>query len=149
VCFTACKDNPAPPEVPPSLTGTSWKLIAFVDVENNESKELNELSKESNQKFRLTFTTDTSFFGSLRTNDFIGDYVIGNNVNDLWQFTTADVHIGTAAGDSPEGWLFLEVMGKIQFFTITSEQLKLFYNDKKNYLLLEQRYDYLNWRWEN
>jgi hypothetical protein len=119
----SCKDTA---EELPDLTGTSWKLAGIVNVETGELREL--ASKDCAECYMLTFHTAHEASGGIANID-LSDLRKYMGTDDLWEFpdraTTLDVNH------------YRSLMISIESFTVTSDELKLFYNNKTEYLLFK------------
>ena len=143
-------------EEPPlkTLVGTEWKLVAFVDVENNTSRPpiynpmWDPSYTDTNDSYTIYFdSTDvdeswwcdnpTFFTAPADCNTIYGCYLA--NYTD---FTVKiDKMLITAmylAYENDEG-NYESGIRHTEEFELTTKHLKLFYNNKKNYLLFNRR----------
>ncbi|MDR0682998.1 MAG: hypothetical protein LBG15_14290 [Dysgonamonadaceae bacterium] len=111
-----------------SLTGTKWKLAALVDVQTRESIEPE--PKECNKCYTLEFDSDTTAIGQsvVNTLHFI---VTRSNMNmslmtEMWD------------GDQGNVNLFYEALLTLDVYEYSKEELKIYYDERKKYLLYEQ-----------
>ena len=125
--FSACKDEQ---KEPVSLTNTSWKLVGIVDTKTNVLTELE--PKDCAKCFTLIFDTDSTFLTYTASNDLGGVYII--------DYITQSFHItnfgGTKVGEIGGGELYVTPFWNksILSFSLQQNELKLYYNDGKNYL---------------
>ena len=115
-----------------TLRGTTWVLVGFVDVETGEMKEVEPKDfKGLYSCYTFEFDTDTTFLSISTTNDINGSYEVDYTTNNIRFF---DVR-STAVGELGNGDLYYYVWRKIQSFSLKKNELWLYYNDNKNYLL--------------
>jgi len=139
VGFTACKEPPPddPPVYENILAGTEWKLVHLFDSETNTIKILEPDFVES--AYVVLFATDTTVLKATTTNNrYICDYSI-NYFDSTINFLQC-TFMTYAPENYPDALLFFDGLTKMQSFSFTEEELKLFYNDKKNYLLLKRSF---------
>ena len=132
--FSACNkiselknDNQVVNE-PISLKNTKWKLVGFVDVVADTMKIA---EPESEKCYILSFDNERTLSGVGCANTLSGNYDINyntNNINILIWNTTEINHLFDEK-------LYLETLNIIQSFYVQGKELKLYYNDNKNYLL--------------
>ena len=129
-----------------TLEQTEWNLVLFVDAENNTSREPIKGPYLLPNSYTLSFHSaiedpsffcDTTYFtGMAHINSIEGCYS-ANNANSTIQVTFL---WGTAVHPNFENDEANYCYG-IHYsteFEITATQLKLFYNDRKNYLLFKR-----------
>ena len=117
-----------------SLVGTKWKLVGSFDANNKVIKEFE--PKNCKDCYTIEFHTDGLVTGYSASNSVQGFYDC-NFLSLSLKFL--NFYARTSAEELYDGNFYMEIMNKIQSFYFTEEKLKLFYNDKKNYLLLERR----------
>ena len=138
-----------------SIIGT-WKLIAFVDVKNNTYREpdyyvikdvdgnsiKDTIKDESikNTKYLLSFDNDTLLSGFTFNNLMNGSYSINYNTDKLHIQCGAATYIA----EYSDGELYPICLNMVETFSFTDKELKLFYNNQKNYLLFNRRNNYEN-----
>ncbi len=127
----SCKDKEKDKVETTNLTGTQWKLAGIVNASTGEMQELE--PKDCEKCFTLSFDTDSTLSGHSSENDqfgkYIADYKTQNiSITDLW---------GTELIERGDGNLFLQTLISIQSFSSQSGDLRLYYNDKQNYLLFK------------
>ena len=117
----------------PSLTGVKWKLAGIVDVKTGELKVLKSYTingKDCEQCYTLTFKEDGTFTGFSTTNELYGNYLIN--------YSTHDFKIsgfgGTKAGELGDGQIYDDILPTVKSFDLVENELKLYYNNKSNYL---------------
>ena len=126
-----------------SLTGTKWKLVGIVDVETGKLKALEPINCE----FCYMLTFDNSFtdcseesLSSFSTyssrNKLGGCYEVDYETHSFKLFTFG----GTRAGEIGDGYQYVNPFGKrqIQSFMLKKGELRLYYDENKNYLLFRQ-----------
>ena len=132
-----------------SLTGTKWKLVGFYDTETKTLKELEPTDCEKCYVF--IFYPDSIGKNWLDINPFnntnaLGGYACVRPCHGYYKidYSTSKLEIlfwnMTYAPDFLDGNLYVETMNKVQNFLFSGEELKLYYNDKKNYLLFKRYY---------
>lgn len=114
------------------LSGTKWTLVGFYDVEKDSLKEA---EPKDEQCYNLSFDTDTTISGTSSTNKIWGAYKANYELSTI-QITNLG---GTEINELFDGQLYMESLWQVNFFTITNKELKLYYSDKKNYLLYNQK----------
>ena len=120
--FTACTKEWA------SLTNTKWQLLGFVDAVSGEMKEV----KTIGNLYTLTFYKNGKIFAISSDDSYEGKYKI-NYINHSISITTI---YSTLIGDDEVGNLYMEILEeKVNSFSAQENELKLYYNDKQNYLL--------------
>jgi hypothetical protein len=112
------------PVIPENLEGTRWKLSGVVDVETGILRELE--PKDCAECYTLEFDTDHTAVGRGV------DLPTGIDLFDLRKYMNVDLPEANQDAN-----YFRGKMISIESFTMTSEEMKLFYNDKKNYLLFK------------
>jgi hypothetical protein len=141
--FSGCGEDDSPvtksgktPQETNLLVGTKWKLMGYFDVEADTLKQDGYENYE--QFFILIFDVDIAVSGFPGNHPIYGEYKINFLLSTLELTVKADLSdfINVLA----ESKLYVEEMNKVRFFSFTDTELKLFYNDKKNYLLFERRY---------
>ena len=113
-----------------SLQGTQWKLISFVDTETGVSKEAESKDKRS---YTLRFNDDNTLGGFSSTNELDGSYEPDYSTNDI------NITIGqrTFINELLDGNKYVDLLNNIQSFSLEKNELRLYYADKKNYLLFK------------
>ncbi|MDR0559846.1 MAG: META domain-containing protein [Prevotellaceae bacterium] len=127
----ACEDEKK--DGNPVLKGTSWKLIGFMDVEPGK---LRKAEPEDCQRcYTITFDTDTTFSGLASSNLMHGYYKID------YQTTYMQIVCGTTTEVIPyfDEEIFVETMNLVLSFSLQNDELRLYYKDKKNYLLFKSK----------
>ncbi|WP_158860774.1 hypothetical protein [Lunatibacter salilacus] len=114
------------------LISTKWKLIGFVDATRNTIK----LAEDSQERsFTLTFKEDGVLEGFTSSNIVWREYVLlpplEANKIDLSLFAPS-----TYAGETPDGYLYIELMKKVYLYQISTKGLALFHDPRK-YLLFK------------
>ena len=126
-----------------SLKGTKWKLEGFVDTETSiltepEPKECGIRGYDEHNNliviecYTLFFETNT-ICAQTSSKSICGDYDI--------DYTTHRVHIynlfGQENGELGNGLLYHRAISSVQSFSYKGNELKLYYNDNKNYLFFK------------
>jgi hypothetical protein len=129
----SCRDN-NPPDIPVPLNGTTWKLEGSVNVETGILKEFE--PKACAECFTLTFHSDHEASG---LSVFVKTVI---DLLDLRKYTISPaISEASWSGDPSlpiDGDRFTSIMISIESFTVTSEELKLYYNNKTEYLLFKR-----------
>ena len=154
VVFTAtsCKDEGTKPIEPKelSLVGTKWKLVAFVDAENNEITEP-EL-KDCEECYTLEFVDATATImidsidskeywlcsGKLALSPFEGFYIVDYTVSTIY----FQGFLKPAEEELYDGSKYYAGLYHSRAFELKDNELKLHYyidnDDEKNYLLFRR-----------
>lgn len=113
-----------------SFTDTKWKLIGFVNANNNTIKIA---QPENDYSYVLTFYSDGTFQGKTSTNQITGEYVMNSKTGALKivQF------IGTEICELQDGQYYADALLLIDSFAIKERGLELYYDNKDYYLLFE------------
>jgi len=116
------------------LTGVSWKLVGTVDAETGSLREFE--PENCDWCYRLTFDTDTSLSGRSSVNSIYGTYVV--------DYATGSFNItglgGTAVGAIwSDERLWYDILYKIETFSLQENELRLYYDGNKNYLLFRSQ----------
>ena len=111
------------------LQDTAWKLVGVFDTETDTLiKEL--VPKDCEECYTFTFDTNSTFKGRITNNIIDGYYKIECEISNF-RFINIG---GTEAIDLADGYLYRQILGKIQSFTVKDTYLYLYYDDGKNYL---------------
>ncbi|MDR1161433.1 MAG: hypothetical protein LBK45_03745 [Tannerellaceae bacterium] len=127
----SCRDNNPPDDTPIPLNGTQWKLAGSVNVETGELEEFE--PKACAECFTLTFNSDHE--------------ASGRSISSMIKIDLLDLRKYIMTKES-ETWIenqslpvdgdhYRRIMTSIDSFTVTSEELKLYYNNKTEYLLFK------------
>jgi len=152
-CLSCDKTNEA------SLTGTSWKLVGAVDSPTGNVKtktgdmkvfkpqNCSDLRTEWGENwygpscdshvercYTLSFDTNNRITGYASAHDICIDYNIDYEKNKIHIHSIG----GTKAGEwFDDGDLFRGILLIVQSFSFTNRELRLYFNDNKNYLLFK------------
>ena len=122
----------------PNLQGTSWKLAGIMDEETGILTELEPI--ECEKCYRINFNSNGSFNGSAVNIGFFSICYTVNYALSTLQFYKGIVHPDMV--DIYDGNIFIikfvYEFQKLGQFKLTETKLKLYYNDKKNYLLYKK-----------
>jgi len=129
-----------PPLENNQLSGTSWTLVAFVDVENDVRREpdygdgLARFPKDS--LYTLSFGDDTLITGRIVRNSIFTHqpYIIDYNTNNLFIEQLFITLVGGAPMDEMLYYDILFGMHGVLYFELYPQALRIFYNDGKEYL---------------
>ena len=113
------------------LTGTQWKLIGFVDAVADTMKIA---EPESENCYLISFNKNKKILGFGGCNTLIGKYDIDYNTNTINIYDIGGTLIYCPTYDEE---LYIESLNKVAFFSIQEEELRLFYNNRHNYLLFK------------
>jgi len=135
IAATSCNSNQklqteAPEEQPENLEDV-WKLTGIVDVETNELRVLE--PKDCDKCYTLKFNTDSTFSTLSSINVLGGAYKADYITNSIHIFNFG----GTKIGETGDGYLWWDIFPTIQLFSMKENELRLYYNNKKNYLLFK------------
>jgi hypothetical protein len=139
--FGSCGEKNEANESLVALEGTKWKLVGIVD-ETGSLKELKvgsvwDVTKVCEKCYTLVFGTDSSFLTFSPANDLGGGYIADYETHSF-QVTYFG---GTKVGENEDGRLYARLFweGLIQSFSVSKNELRLYYNDNKNYLLFKSQ----------
>jgi len=130
--FSACNK-----EEKDLLINTKWKLVGFVDVEIGEIKEAEPTSVECENCYTLTFKKYQKWEGRSSSNSMEGKYKINYNKHNICLFNGKGFM--TEVGEFSDGNLYVKSLRQVDFFSIQENELKLYYNNKQNYLLYKSQ----------
>lgn len=113
------------------LIGTPWKLVGFVD------------GKKSRIKLATSFR-DKSYTLNFKEKGILEGFTSSNVVWSTYSFHPASENgldlssfgPSTYAGETEEGYLYIELMKKVNSFRISNRGLELYY-DPRQYLLFQ------------
>ncbi|MDR0542304.1 MAG: META domain-containing protein [Dysgonamonadaceae bacterium] len=113
------------------LQGTTWKLVGFADVETGTLRKA--VPEDCLPCYTITFITDTTFTGKASSNLIHGHYKID------YEMSHMQIICGTMTEVVPyfDEELFVETMNLVQSFALQEDEMRLYYNDRKNYLLFK------------
>jgi hypothetical protein len=120
-CASCEKDDGAPIT---ALKNTKWKLAGIVDVRTGTLKELE--PKDCEKCYTLEFDTDSTAWGTSIMNE------IRLKLSPTPFMTVVSFAYDHEMGDVQ---LFYDAMKTINSCTVTENTMKLFYNERKNFLL--------------
>jgi hypothetical protein len=107
-----------------NFAGTSWKLVGFVNNQNNAI--IVEVEPKCDGCYTLVFDTDSTASG----------YSIGNWIGlslrptvQMWIRPMLDDSMSSTVG------MFYEAMKSVESYSVENDTLKIFYNNNENYLL--------------
>ena len=117
-------------DTPSELLGT-WKLIGFGNLEGNIVTEAE--PKDCLECYTITFQKDGILTGFTATNATYGKYNVQGKQIKIERFS-----IKTLVNELFDGPRFVEDVRKVTRYEIVSKQLRLYYNEDKDYLLLKK-----------
>jgi hypothetical protein len=112
-------------EEPIKLAGTHWMLEGIVDVETGELRELDIYYSDCQN---IYFETDTTAHGCIIANDIY----LHLSPQQVFVVITVNEDDDSYTGDVQ---LFYDVIKTLTSYTLTKDELKLYCNGEKNYLL--------------
>jgi len=114
------------------LTNNEWKLVGFVDVEADNMK----IAQPTDEWcYTFLFKKNKRWGGISSSNSIGGKYKINYNT----RYINISMELTTLNNEYSDGYLYLESLEKVDFFSLQENELKLYYNDKQNYLLYKFR----------
>ena len=113
------------------LSNTSWRLLGFCSMDSNELQSIQ--PENCDNCYVLTFSTDGIFSGRTASNKFEGAYSAEKGLFAILKCTT------TKVGDIYDNDRFYTALLNSTHYSISDSQLKLFYNNKQNYLIFVQK----------
>jgi hypothetical protein len=114
------------------LLANTWKLAGFVDAETNILREAEPIGDNC---YTLTFDKWGKFSGRSSSNYFEGKYKINYNKNKI----SLSMSMETEVGEFQDGNLYMDILPKVDFFSVQGNELKLYHNNKQNYLLYKSK----------
>ena len=130
-----------------TLEQTEWNLVLFVDAENNTSrKPIFPSWYKGDVMYVLVFNEPTEpvdnmsnedFWAFAEANRFFGHFVIDYTNSTIQLYKIWTTAVGIIDENDEENYKY-GIRNSTEF-EITATQLKLFYNDRKNYLLFNRR----------
>jgi len=113
-----------------------WKLVGIVDIQNNSLTELS-CEKRRGKCYTLLFLTDDIFASTSSSNYEEGNY----NANYATNTIKIKILGGTKVGETADGMEWSNILrghsATIDKFELKKRELKLYYNNGKNYLLFK------------
>jgi hypothetical protein len=143
VTVTNCDSGVSPEEKGERmLFDTRWKLAGFYDVERNELREPRygeiPFDLEHDRWYTLHFLSATDdHMGAHQANGIsVGNMAGCAYIADYALSTFVFFHVTTlVTNDFYDGQDYIDALQDVQAFELKDTSLKLYYNDKKNYLL--------------
>lgn len=141
IALISCKDDPLTQDIDgkplTNLTDTKWKLIGFADnLTNNVIEPAAELQSTKNALI-IEFKENNIIegYGSSESLPLYGKFVVDSSLKifksiQLWQMTLVLEHKDVQK--------FIEATNKVITYSISAENLKLFYEDGKKYLFFKR-----------
>ena len=124
----ACQSNGN--ETTPTLKGTTWKLVGFVDVATGEIKEAEPVSEKC---YLLSFNKDSSLSGASSSNQLVGTYIL----DEKKLSTRINIHQATLVTEAFDGNQYLDALNVVHSFLLYKDELRLYYNNQKEYLFFK------------
>ena len=107
-----------------------WKLIGFGHTAGGSVQELTGAYRLSNKAFLVEFRDNGMLYALSSTNEFDGEYSVDG------QSLRMNVGGGTMVNETKEGKAYIEALHVVERFELQKDgQLKLFYNQGRDYLL--------------
>ncbi len=112
----------------------SWEVVFYEDLEHDSITSKDDVDSWGGMDVQIKFMDDSTFCGGNTTNDIAGHYTITDSSFDI------DVYGGTKVGQPVWGNIFSDIVYSHSFtdFKRSDTELKLFYNDNKNCIVLFQ-----------
>jgi hypothetical protein len=125
----------------------SWVVVFYEDLENGFIIKKNDVDSWGGLDVELKFMDDSTFCGFNTTNEIAGHYILRDSTINI------DVYGGTKVGQPKWGNMFSDIVHShsIASFKRSSTQLKLYYNNHKNCVVLypQRREIYCHWTYSN
>ena len=119
---------------------TTWKLTGIVDTKTGDITAINQ--QDNDESFYLYFLPrENEFFGDppmsiiSNANKMMCDYTIDYTNYHFKIKYDSDSYSFLSFEHSPEWVLLKTALDKVQFFSVQENELRLYFNDKKEYLL--------------
>jgi len=136
-------EAPIDPEIPidvepRTLNGTHWKLVGIMEGETNTLKVL-----EPDSKNRYIICLDTQYGDIFMVNPSINACYY-SSANELYgrfdaNYTTQEISFviyeETKVAETGDGDLWLQIFPAVESFFLERNELRLYYNNSKNYML--------------
>jgi len=115
------------------LIGTKWKLVGIGSLDKIALQELE--PKDCEKCYTLTFDTDNTFLTFSSVNELQGNYKADYIAQTIQIFNFGGTKVGEVGG----GYLYADPFWDmtIQSFSLQGNELRLYYNENKNYLLFK------------
>jgi hypothetical protein len=132
------------PEVTPhkaptqALKETSWKLVGIMDTQTGSLTELE--PKDCEECYTLTFDTDTTFSSYSSANSSLSPFATYTYNYETHGFRIIE-HATTLLPERGDGDLWLSILLTVNAFTLLENELRLYYNENKNYLFFKSQYE--------
>jgi heat shock protein HslJ len=111
----------------------SWVVACYENLENGSVISKNDVPSMGGMDVELKFMNDGTFCGFNTTNEIAGHYT-------LRDFTIKiDVYGGTKVGQPEWGDMFSDIVYSVESFRRTNSELKLYYNNNKNCVVLNPK----------
>jgi hypothetical protein len=125
----------------------SWVVAFYQDLQNGNIIRKNDVESWGGLDVKLKFMEDSTFCGLNTSNEVAGHYILKDSTIKI------DVYGGTKVGQPEWGNMFSDIVHShtLSSFTRNKSQLKLFYNNHKNCIVLYQyrREIYCRWTYSN
>jgi heat shock protein HslJ len=129
--FGCSDDNDLPKGEGDIITNIKWKLTGFVDGLTGVSKEPD--PKDCSDCYWIYFDADKTFTGKSSVNFFGGTYESDESTIQITDLLTTEIG-GIYADENA----YIKNITEISVFSVTADkELKLYYNEKKDYLLFK------------
>ena len=124
----------------PGLVRTQWKLAGIADSLSNVFTEIE--PSDCEECYTLTFDTESTFSVLSVMNAFKGEYTVNNETQNIY----IDNFEAIEDIEADDGELFIDPFLKktIQSFSLSEDELKLYYDNKQKYLLFKLMIDFKN-----
>jgi lipoprotein len=107
-----------------------WKLVGFGHTAGSSLQELTGADRLSNKAFLVEFRDNGMLYALSSTNEFDGEYSVDG------QSLRMNVGGGTMVNETKEGHAYVQALHAAERFELQKDgQLKLFYNQGRDYLL--------------
>ena len=130
ICILVCSCSNTSKDMAANNICNEWKLAGFVDVPSSDMKYA---EPDDEWCYVLTFIKGGKLSGMSSTNSFEGAYKIDYFKNSI------NISIGfmTKVCEYLDGELYMESLKNVHFFSLEKDELKLYYNNRQNYLLFK------------
>jgi hypothetical protein len=108
----------------------SWVVVLYEDLKNGSKISKNDVESGGGMDVELKFINDSTFCGFNTTNEIAGHYTLQDTTINI------DVYGGTKVGQPEWGDMFSDIVYSIESFIPVNGQLKLYYNNHKNCVIL-------------
>ena len=147
-----CKEWEQTPIEPQALLNITWKCVGFVNTKSCKIKKPTcPEYRNCENDYTFTFTSDTVsecnpwyftdtvarglkvFYGRTSSNSISGTYEFDCKTGSFH----ITIRLTTLVGETSDGYQYCDVLPIVQYFSLQENEMRLYYNNKQNYLLFK------------